>query len=299
MRITSLGYVGVEATNLDAWSDFGPNILGLQPSERNGDGALLFRMDERSYRLAVHRGERDGLAYMGWELPTLADLDEAERALEVADVQTRRGGPEECEARQVRALVHCTDPAGNSLELFCGQLTAAHPFQPARPISGFVTGELGLGHVVVGVPDIPAGLRFYVDVLGFRVSDFMASRMAFLHCNPRHHSLALGQMGRVGLNHIMMEVQALDDVGRTYDLCQAKGVEISRSLGRHSNDRMVSFYMESPSGFGIEYGWGGRLVDDATWTVQQIATGSFWGHQPVSERARERMAGMQMTAAPR
>lgn len=298
MNVVALGYVGIETTNPQAWADFGPNILGLSIGEPR-DGTLFLRMDERSYRLAVHRGDQDRLAYMGWEVPTLAALDETERRLEAAGVETRRGTPEECHARQVRAFVQCSDPARNSLELFCGQLTAADRFLPRRAISGFVTGDMGLGHVVLSVPDITAGLRFYVDLLGFRVSDFMANRLAFFHVNPRHHSLAIGQLGRVGLSHIMVEAQSLDDVGRTYDLCLSKGIEISRSIGRHSNDHMVSFYMEGPSGFDVEYGWGGRRVDDATWTVQQIATGSFWGHHPVSERAKARSQNMQMTAAPR
>lgn len=298
MNVVGLGYVGIETTNPDAWADFGPNILGLSIGEPR-NGTLFLRMDERTYRLAVHRGDKDGLAYMGWEVPTLAALDDAERELEAAGVETRRGTPDECQTRQVRSIVQCNDPAGNSLELFCGQMTAPDRFLPARPISGFVTGNMGLGHVVLSVPDLAAGLGFYVDLLGFRVSDFMANRLAFFHVNPRHHSLAIGQMGRVGLSHIMIEAQSLDDVGRTYDLCLARGIEVSRSIGRHSNDHMVSFYMESPSGFDIEYGWGARLVDDATWTVQQISTGSFWGHHPVSEKAKARSQGMQMAATPR
>ncbi len=293
----ALGYVGIQATNPEAWADFGPNILGLPLDQR--DDTLFLRMDERSYRLAVHGGEQDGLAYMGWEVPTLAALDEAERQLEAAGVETRRGTTDECQDRQVRALVLCTDPAGQNLELFCGQMTADHPFLPTRPIGGFVTGDMGLGHVVLSIPDLAAALSFYVDLLGFRLSDFLANRLAFFHVNPRHHSLAVGQLGRPGLSHIMIEVQDLDDVGRTYDLCLAKGIEISRSIGRHSNDHMVSFYMESPSGFDIEYGWGGRRVDDATWTVQQISIGSFWGHHPVSERAKARSQNLRMTAAPR
>ncbi len=298
MDIVALGYVGIQATKPEAWAAFGPNILGLPVADQR-DGTLFLRMDERSYRLAIHRGDQDGLAYMGWEVPTLAALDQAERQLDASGVETRRGTEEECQARQVRALVHCNDPAGQNLELFCGQTTAAYAFLPARPVSGFVTGDMGLGHVVVSIPDFAAAVSFYVDLLGFRVSDFMGNRMAFFHVNPRHHSLAVGQLGRPGLNHIMVEVQSLDDVGRTYDLCLSKGIEISRSIGRHSNDQMVSFYMESPSGFGIEYGWGGRRVDDATWVVQQISTGSFWGHHPVSERAKAQSQNMQMTSAPR
>lgn len=288
MQIAALGYVGIEATEPQAWADFGPNILGLAVSPESSDGTVLLRTDQRSYRLAVHQGEANRLAYVGWEVPSGAALEDAYRELENAGVEPRGGSAAECEARHVRGLVHCVDPAGNALELFYGQRTVCETFQPARPISGFVTGDLGLGHVVFSVPNLEAAQAFYANVLGFRISDLFLNRLVFFHCNPRHHSLALGQLGNPGLSHIMLEVQSIDDVGTTYDLCREKGVPISRALGRHSNDWMFSFYMEGPSGFDIEYGWNGRLVDDSTWTVQQIDRASLWGHEPVSERAKAR-----------
>lgn len=297
MQIAALGYVGVEATEPQAWVDFGPTILGLAVSPESPDGAVLLRMDQRSYRLAVHRGPTNRLAYLGWEVPSGAGLQQAYRELEEAGAEPRRGSPEECEARHVHGLVHCTDPAGNAIELFYGQRTVCETFLPTRSISGFLTDDLGLGHVVLSVPNIEAAQQFYAEVLGFRISDLFLNRLVFFHCNPRHHSLALGQLGNAGLNHIMLEVKNIDDVGTTYDLCREKRVPISRALGRHSNDLMFSFYMEGPSGFDIEYGWNGRLVDDRTWTVQQIDRGSLWGHEPVSERAKARFG--RLSAPPR
>ena len=288
MQIAALGYVGVEATNAQAWAEFGPSVLGMVPSQESPDGAVLLRMDERSYRLGIHPGDTNRLAYVGWEVPSPTALEEAHRQLESAGAEPRRATPEQCEERHVRGLVQCTDPAGNNVEFFYGQRNVCETFKPARPITGFVAGDLGLGHVVISVPDVAAAQTFYVDTLGFRISDLFLNRLVFFHCNPRHHSLALGQMGNVGLNHIMVEVASIDDVGATYDLCQQKGIPISRALGRHSNDLMFSFYMEGPSGFDIEYGWNGRLVDDRTWTVQQIDRASLWGHEPVGERAKAR-----------
>jgi len=238
-------------------------------------------MDERAHRLAVHPAAKDGLAYMGWELPSPCDLDQAYRELEEAGLKPARGSEQDCAQRRVAELVKIADPYGNRLELFCGQLNTCETFQPARAIGGFVTGNLGLGHIVLGVSDFGPGKKFYPEVLGLRLSDVVPNRLVFFHCNPRHHSIALGQIG-AGLRHIMLEVTSIDDVGKTYELCQANGVPITKTLGRHSNDLMFSFYMKSPSGFEIEYGTQGRLVDDATWTVQQIDRGSLWGHQRLS-----------------
>jgi hypothetical protein len=81
------------------------------------------------------------------------------------------------------------------------------------------------------------------------------------------------------LMHFMLQCRHVDDVGSTYYLCQDQGIEISGTLGRHTNDHMMSFYMRSPSGFEIEYGWGARIVDDATWQVQKHEAPSIWGHR--------------------
>ena len=166
------------------------------------------------------------------------------------------------------------------------------PFQSPRPISGFEGGTLGLGHMVVVMDDFDRSLHFYRDVLGMRLSDFVQVerppghklRLAFFHCNPRHHTLAFyaAPQPPKRLNHFMLQAKTLDDVGATYYLCQDQGVPIARSLGRHTNDHMVSFYLRTPSGFEVEYGWGGRVVDDSTWQVQLHTAGSMWGHRPVS-----------------
>jgi extradiol dioxygenase len=85
----------------------------------------------------------------------------------------------------------------------------------------------------------------------------------------------------------MIEVKNLDDVGMTNSLVEERGIRKGR-LGRHVNDHMLSFYMTSPSGFQVEYGWGARVVDDENWEVQMYEEGSIWGHgfpQPAAEPA--------------
>ena len=77
----------------------------------------------------------------------------------------------------------------------------------------------------------------------------------------------------------MIEVAALDDVGRAMDRCARRGARMSATLGRHANDLMVSFYVATPGGFDIEYGTDGRLVDDATWLSRETTAISLWGHQ--------------------
>jgi hypothetical protein len=86
----------------------------------------------------------------------------------------------------------------------------------------------------------------------------------------------------------MLQAKSLDDVCSTMYLAQDRGVPISGSLGRHTNDHMVSFYMRSPSGFEIEYGFGARTVDDSTWKVQHHYSGSIWGHRGMGSSAPQK-----------
>ena len=190
-------------------------------------------------------------------------------------------------------MLRFDDPAGNALEVFCG---AALEHRPVVSPYGnrFVTGSLGLGHVVLPVSDGEAALRFYTEVLGFRLRDSMRMApelfgqpaggpplwMRFLGCNPRHHSLALAPFpAPAGIVHLMIEVASLDDVGRAMDRCARRGAPMSATLGRHANDLMVSFYVATPGGFDIEYGTDGRLVDDATWVSRETTAISLWGHR--------------------
>jgi len=288
MGISQLGYVGIGVSDLAAWEEFATQVLGLEVVSRGADGVLYLRMDDYSYRIALHPTGKDDVAYVGWEVKDTESLREIASRIEASGVPVARPAQEERDRRQVLDLVRIEDPNGVTVELFCGPLIPAAPFRPTRPISGFKAGLLGLGHVVFMAKDLPRTVSFYQDLLGFRLSDVVSigrpgagdAKLVFYHCNPRHHSIAFGTMPRPRkLSHIMLELNSLDDVGSTYYLCQDKGLTITRTLGRHSNDCMFSFYVQTPSGFDIEYGWGGREIDEATWVVQQRKGGSLWGHR--------------------
>jgi extradiol dioxygenase len=112
----------------------------------------------------------------------------------------------------------------------------------------------------------------------------MGLSLRFLHCNPRHHTVALATVhGMVGVHHLMLEVNDVDDVGRTLDLVNAHAIPVAMGLGRHTNDFMTSFYVRTPSGFEIEYGAGGRVIDDDNWEIETYDAMSIWGHKPPAD----------------
>ena len=197
-----------------------------------------------------------------------------------------------------------SDPGGNRIEVFWRPHIAAEPFKPGRPISGFRTGPLGMGHVVLNVENAEPMLGFYRDLLGFRISDFGRTpyKLYFFHLNGRHHSFAMVESGKRSIHHFMIEMVSLDDVGQGYDLAQLEDGRIAYTLGRHTNDHVTSFYSHTPSGFFVEYGWGGLVIDPATWTPHETFDGpSLWGHERLymEEAQRRRLREMRLDAAAR
>jgi 3,4-dihydroxy-9,10-secoandrosta-1,3,5(10)-triene-9,17-dione 4,5-dioxygenase len=290
--ISSLGYLRIEATDTGAWREFGTKLLGMVEGRGPEPGAVYLRMDDFPARLVIVPGQADRLLASGWEVAAEADLAALAEALDRAGVAAKAGTPAELAQRRVGGLLRFDDPSGHGLEVFWG---ASLDNRPAFSPYGvrFLTGELGMGHLVIPAADDGAAMAFYTGPLGFRLRDTMSmppelfgrpaggppAMMRFLGCNPRHHSLALAPMSsQAGIIHLMIEVATLDDVGRALDRCARRGGTISASLGRHANDRMVSFYVKTPGGFDIEYGTDGLLVDDSAWVSRQTTAVSLWGH---------------------
>ncbi|NBE52579.1 VOC family protein [Streptomyces boluensis] len=295
MDIRSLGYLRLETTKLDEWRTYTLDILGMVEASGSTEDTLCLRMDDRAYRITIQAGANDRLLAAGWEVANAAALGEVARELSAAGVAVKAADADELTERRVRGLLHVTDPGGNPLEIYWGQ-AQDHSALGTPYGNRFVTGDdLGLGHVVLPVPDIEAALDFYENLLGLQLRDSMKLPpqavptateqrdfhwMHFLSPNSRHHSLGLypGALPP-GIVHFMVELETLDDVGRGLDRMNAAGIPIASSLGRHTNDRMVSFYAQAPGGFQVEYGWDGLIVDRATWVAKEITADSFWGHQ--------------------
>ena len=303
MAIKSLGYVGVESTKLEDWEGFATRLLGMQKVDAAAK-VRAFRMDDRQQRLVVTGAENDGLGFLGWEAESKADLDELAARLDNAGVAVSKGTRALADERRVADLIAFRDPGGHRVEVFHGQEISPDPFKPGRPISGFKTGPLGMGHVVMNVAKVDDLLPFYRDLLGFRVTDFGLSPypLYFLHVNGRHHSFAMVGSGKRSFHHFMVEMQSFDDVGQGYDLAQLEEGRIAYTLGRHTNDHMTSFYAHTPSDFFVEYGWGAQVIDPATWQPFETFDGpSLWGHERLHlpEEQRVRMRNMRLDAAAR
>lgn len=283
--IEALGYVGIRSDKIDDWASFGGNWLGLQLTERTGS-SLRFRMDDRRQRLIVADGcvpsPGEHAQFFGWEVADAATLDALAGRLEKKGVRLSRLDRATCQHRRIADGIAFADPCGNRLEAFYGAEIATDAFKPGRSISGFRTGALGMGHVVLRAKNVEPAIEFYQKTLGLALSDYSLEPFVayFFHANARHHSVALIGSDTDAIHHLMLEVCSLDDVGQTYDMALAEPGRIATTLGRHTNDHVTSFYATTPSDFFMEYGWGGRTLDVTNWQPYEMHYGtSLWGHE--------------------
>ncbi|WP_087687459.1 VOC family protein [Pandoraea sp. PE-S2R-1] len=283
MSVRKLGYVGLNVRDIATVKTIFGRVLGMQ-ARPGGDGTISYRMDARHHRFTFVPGNSDSLAYVGWETDSLEALQRLAETIGRQGHAVRPATAQEKAERAVLDMFWFDGPDGVRTEIAFGGIEDAEPFAPARTISGFRTEEQGLGHVVLGSADADATVKFYRDSLGFSVSDYIhwdVCRATFLHCNARHHSLAVmnpvygtaaGQ-----LNHVMVQANAMDDVGRAYDIVRDLGIPVVLTLGKHSNDHMTSFYIQTPGGWAIEYGHGAREIDN-DWDVKYYDSPRLWGH---------------------
>ncbi|APB00809.1 VOC family protein [Nocardia seriolae] len=283
----SLGYVRARIADVDAWRRFAFDTIGFAEGTGPNAESVYLRVDEHTYRFELVPGERDEVIAVGWQVADRRSLELVRETLEKAGVAVSTLSVAEAVNRHVEEAIAFVDPSGFTIEVFHGPLLDHSPVV-GKFGSRFVTGDLGLGHVVLPVRDIEQARQFYTDVLGF------ASRgsfrvgppehpiwIRFMGVNPRHHSLALIPGSRPdgpGIVHVMVEVDSLDDVGRALDRVNKAGYHLSSTLGRHTNDKMISFYVRTPGNWDLEFGCDGMLVGE-DYVAEEMTADSYWGHE--------------------
>jgi len=291
-QISNLGYTVFGVSDLARWESFAVDLLGFQVGRREGGKLLTLRMDEHEQRVVLEQGAEDDLRVAGWQLDTEDELEAFVEQVRAQGIQVERYSDALARERRVEKLYSCADPMGYRHEFYFGpaQVPDTRPFASSLFVGrGFRTGPLGIGHLLPRTNDYKGSVDFYRKVLGLKVSDYIREELApgivadatFFHTKTgRHHSLATAAIpGQKILNHFMVEVQDMNDVGLAYDRCVKAGCPIALELGHHPNDKMFSFYVVSPSGFAIEYGWGGIVIDDDHWQVLSHDKLSDWGHK--------------------
>jgi len=286
--VTELGYLTIGVSDLAAWKGFAANVLGLEVVESGAPDRCFLRMDYWHHRITLIEDGADDVRVTGLRVAGPDEFREMAAQLRDAGIEVTIRSEAEAEARYVLEVMTLQDPNGHALEIFHGPLVQFDkPFHPGRRMHGrFKTGAGGMGHMMQSTTaSFEANYEFY-RLLGMRggIQYKLAIPGApgpvplmFMHCNERQHTLAFGGPGEKRVNHIMMEVERMDDVGLAHDLVKEAGLPIIIEPGSHANDQMFSFYFKNPSGFMSEIGWGGRPAVHQSEYYQRDA----FGHAPV------------------
>ena len=231
--IEQLGYIGFGVRDLDAWEAFMTKVLGLGLARKSDDGAMAFRMDGHAQRFLICPDTADDLIFVGWQVADKPALEAIAGRVREAGVEVVPGTADERADRQVTDLIKFVDPGGIPVEIFYGPAMGNEPFKSDYVGSQFVADDMGLGHLVVSTKSRDESRDFYINVLGFKLSDYIICDIGtyhvdivFLHTNPRHHSLAMGGPMPTRMHHFMLQVASLDDVGLAYDRARDHGVII-------------------------------------------------------------------------
>lgn len=288
--ITELGYVRAGVSDMDEWRGFASEILGLEVFDENG--RVFLRNDLWHHRIELLPNGSDDLEAMGLRVAGPEEFKGMQKTLSEASVAYRVCTREEASERYVLEVLELTDPAGVPLEIFHGPQVDTHrPFHPGRGMYGrFCTGVEGLGHSIIATNDVYESYDFY-RLLGMRgsVEGTVPIDIIFMHCDfqgSRDHTLAFGPPPPPNkrINHLMMEVDNLDDVLRTIDIVEASPYEIAITPGRHFNDNQYSFYFVNPSGWNIEIGYDSRPSKfQSEYVVRDTSGHTITPHYPAGD----------------
>jgi len=290
--VANLGYVRLEMQDPAGWAKFAKDVLGFGAGRsRDRDGTKYLRMDNAPFRYMIEKGKADRFVAAGYDMGSKKAFEAQIKTFEKAKVDLCRGDERGSKRRAVKGFASVTDPSGNVVEFYYGR-DKQEPFKPGHGIKDFKTGKMGLGHVVLPAPENKKTINFYRKHMGFGVSDDLSlpafapgmpkQRIYFMHAdNPRHHTLGLYNFPNPsGVIHLMAEMGSMDEVGYCMDRVKAAGLHIFASLGRHSNDEMVSFYFFAPGGIGFEVGYDGKQVKDwSKFKPTKTTSGDYWGHE--------------------
>ncbi|OLP03937.1 extradiol ring-cleavage dioxygenase [Mycolicibacterium porcinum] len=287
-----LAYVVIETEKFGDWRRFGRDGVGMHVDDI-APGVLRFRLDEHECRFLLQRGPAEDVTALGWQLDDHVTFDDIVGRVVSHGVPVSEGSAEEAALRGVERLVRFPGPNGLTQEIFTRARPAVTPLQMTVH-GGFVTGDCGIGHVAITTKK-PQQMRGYYDtVFDARLSDYIDEtisrvkvKIRFLRVNQRHHSVAIASVNRLPVNpirtrvqHLNIQVADLDDMTTSYQRIKELGFDMALGVGQHTNDRELSYYAMTPSGFEWEVGWNPLVVDETTWEPTTHQGISIWGHTP-------------------
>jgi 2,3-dihydroxybiphenyl 1,2-dioxygenase len=304
-----LGYIVIETEKFSDWRRFGRDAIGMHCDD-GWPGFMRFRLDDHECRFLLQPGRAEDVTGLGWQLDDHETFDTVLARITQHGVPAVEGTDEQAALRGVERLVRFPGPNGLTQEVFTRARADTTPLQMATQ-RGFVTGAAGMGHVALTTTR-PHQVRGYFDtVFDARLTDYIEEtisglkfKIRFLRVNERHHSVAIAAVNRMPLNpirtrvqHLNIQVADLDDMTAAYQRVKELGFRMALGVGQHTNDKELSFYAVTPSGFEWEVGWNPIVVDETTWEPTTYQGISIWGHTRAGQTIVDKLAQFKTGAS--
>ncbi|MFB8020836.1 MULTISPECIES: VOC family protein [Streptomyces] len=296
-----LGYIVIETNRFADWRRFGTDAIGMHHDTLSRD-LMRFRLDDQECRFLLRRGPAEDVVATGWHIDDHASFEQIEARIRAHGVPVVQGSDEEAALRGVERLLRFPGPKGITQEIYTTPLTSAEPLRMLA--SGFVTGDSGMGHIAL-TSTKPTQIRGYFNtVFDARLTDYIDEtisgvklKIRFLRVNERHHSIAVATTRglpvdpiRTRVQHLNIQAATLDDVAQSYQRVHELGFDMALSVGQHTNDKELSYYARTPSGFEWEVGWNPIVIDETIWEPSTHQGISIWGHLPVGQTIVDKLA---------
>ena len=290
MRIRDIRHVGLLSPAIAAHTRYYLEVWGLQSAGEDRHARYLRAASPGHHVLSLHPADRTGLHHLAFGLDGREAVDAAAAELE------RRGAP------LVAQPDDLDEPGGGyglrflDPENRCIELSADVDVY----LNGGSTGTVaprGLCHVGLNTPRFEQTVAFYTDVLGFRVSDRIEDRLAFLRCGRRHHVIVFSRADYASVNHIAYVMADVDDVMKGVSNLRALGQEPDWGPGRHGPGNNIFCYYRDPAGYVNEFSSDIAFIEDeathkpAVWR-RVPETADLWGTAGApGPNVRKAMAG--------
>ena len=258
-RVSEIRHVGYAVADLQTEAEFYRNVWGLRDAGEK-DGMLHFAAEghDELYVVRLRQADTQSIDIITLAANSRADVDAlhdkvvsygCQIVFAPKDLDTLGGG------YGFRFFSKDGLPFEISSDIASG---------PSRELSRWEGIPQKISHIVLHSPDHQEMVRFFVDVLGFKVSDWLGDFMCFLRCNQWHHRIAL-LPGPPCLNHVAYDMLSVDDMMRGIHRLKQQGTDIRWGPGRHTAGNNTFSYFTTPAGFAVEYTAELEAVDDATW----------------------------------
>lgn len=295
-----LGYIVIETQKFAQWRRFGRDAIGMHLDEMD-TGHLRFRLDDHECRFLLRYGPAEDVVALGWQVQDHETFDRIVARVVDRAVPIDEGSEEDAALRGVERLLRFPGPKGMVQEIFTRPLTTSAPLLMKN--SAYVTGASGMGHVAITSVE-PQKLRgYYNTVFDARLTDYIdetisgvSLKIRFLRVNERHHSIAVANVRGLKMNpirtriqHLNIQVAELDDMIRSFERVRQLGFGMALAVGQHTNDRELSYYALTPSGFEWEVGWNPFTIDEDTWEPSTHRGISIWGHSAAGQTVVQKL----------